>query len=268
MEIGFVYIITTKLYEPLDIFKIGCTKNIEQRLKTINATRTAFDKFYISNCIKTFHYFKLESGLHHILQKFRLNNEFFQCSINTIDEAISEYVSKNVFLLHDDQILQEAENKNLKWFPKNDTFSIMDLPTPLNGWSTPEIFFNETTLIEEIKQWISIFDKYNLYKFLHPSHFNRIITHFKINRAVIEEEENVEGVEEKDIIEEDISEEMNRLFICQNDKSIETFVEGGQISKLWLTADKVIVEGVEEKDIIEEDISEEMNRLFICQNNK
>ncbi len=47
MEVGCVYIITTQLYEPLDIYKIGCTKDINRRLKTMNASRTSFDKFLL-----------------------------------------------------------------------------------------------------------------------------------------------------------------------------------------------------------------------------
>jgi T5orf172 domain len=204
MEIGFVYIITTKLYEPLDIFKIGCTKNIEQRLKTINATRTTFDKFYIVNCIKTFHYFKLEGGLHQILRKYRLNNEFFQCSVEKIEEAISEYVNNNVFLLHDDKIAEEAENRNLKWLPKGNMFSIAN-----NG---VEIYFNETRLIEEIKQWISIFDKHDLYRFLHESHFYTIIAHLKDNFKYPCDDMT------------DISIEMNKLF-AGSEKDIEYDLE-------------------------------------------
>jgi hypothetical protein len=198
MEVGFVYIITTKLYEPLDIFKIGCTKDLDRRLKSLNATRTSFDQFYVVNCLKTFNYFNLETSLHRLLKKFRLKNEFFQCPLNTIEEAITEYVNKNVYLLHDDKISEEAQKKNLKWYPESNTFSIYD-----NGI---EIFFNEKIFIQEITTWISMFDKYNLYQFLHSSHFDRIINHLKINH-------NVNGFNDMDLDNFDISKEMNKLFI-------------------------------------------------------
>lgn len=208
MEAGFVYIITTKLYEPLDIFKIGCTKNIDQRLKGMNATRTVFDKFYAVNTIKTFHYFKLEQGLHKILSRYRLNNEFFQCTIQTIDEAIHKYVEDNVFLLHDDKIVQDAEERHLKWFPEKNMFS-----TNHNGL---EIFFNETRFIDELKQWISVFDMYNLYRFLHDSHFYGIISHLKsqFQVSLLSPTSNKEEKDDEDIsADEDISTELNKLFI-------------------------------------------------------
>ncbi len=157
MEVGCVYIITTQLYEPLDIYKIGCTKDINRRLKTMNASRTSFDKFFIVNQIQTFHYFKLEQGLHKLLKKYRLNNEFFQCNVNIIENAISDYANNNVFMLHDDKIAHVAIEKKLKWFQKNNLFSITDMNL--------EIFLNESSLINEIKQWLSVFDKHNYINF-------------------------------------------------------------------------------------------------------
>jgi hypothetical protein len=174
---------------------------MDQRLKGMNATRTLFDKFYAVNTIKTFHYFKLEQGLHKILAKHRLNNEFFQCTIETIDEAIHKYVDENVFLLHDDKIVQDAEERHLKWFSEKNMFS-----TNFNGI---EIFFNETRFIDELKQWISVFDMYNLYRFLHNSHFYRIIAHLKLQFQVHETNE----VSEDD---DDISTELNKLFITED----------------------------------------------------
>lgn len=182
MEVGCVYIITTQLYEPLDIYKIGCTKDINRRLKTMNASRASFDKFFIVNQIQTFHYFKLEQGLHKLLQKYRLNNEFFQCNVDIIENAISNYANTNVFMLHDDKIAHVAIEKKLKWFQKNNLFSITD--------NNLEIFLNESSLINEIKQWLSVFDKHNLYKFLHPSHFYSIISYLK-TVCIQNDEENL-----------------------------------------------------------------------------
>jgi hypothetical protein len=178
------------LYEPLDIFKIGCTKNLDRRLKTMNASRTEFDKFFVVNRINTFHYFKLERGLHKLLLKHRLNNEFFQCPLNLIENALREYANLHPFLLHDDRIIQEAENKNLKWYPEKNIFSIQDESNfPGNG---VEIFFNEARLIQEILLWISIFDKYNLHRFLHTNHFDGIISYLKNNF-----QENITSLMEK-----------------------------------------------------------------------
>lgn len=208
MEVGYVYIITTKLYEHIDIYKIGCTKNMDQRLKTMNATRVQdLDKFYAVNVIKTFHYFKLECGLHNILKKFRLNNEFFQCPIDTIEDAISQYVNENVFMLHDDKISEEACDRNLKWFPSRNMFSLTQ-----NG---TEVYLNEKRLIEELKQWISEFDRCGLYKFLHDNHFCRIIIYLKDN--FVQPKTNILNTS-------DISDDMNSLFISNND----VFVKGGK----------------------------------------
>jgi hypothetical protein len=197
MEVGCVYIITTKLYEPLDIFKIGCTKNLEKRLKTMNASRTEFDKFFVVNRINTFHYFKLERGLHKLLWKSRLNNEFFQCPLDKIENAMREYANLHPFLLHDDRIVQEAENKNLKWYPEKNVFSIQDAAEKESGSEKGgvEIFLNETRLIQEILLWISIFDKYNFHRFLHTNHFDGIISYLK-NVYNVNSQENMTSLME------------------------------------------------------------------------
>jgi hypothetical protein len=106
-----------------------------------------------------------------------------------------------VFLLHDDKIVQDAEERHLKWFSEKNMFS-----TNFNGI---EIFFNETRFIDELKQWISVFDMYNLYRFLHNSHFYRIIAHLKLQFQVHETNE----VSEDD---DDISTELNKLFITED----------------------------------------------------
>ncbi len=80
-----------------------------------------------------------------MLKKYRLNNEFFQCNVNIIENAISDYANNNVFMLHDDKIAHVAIEKKLKWFQKNNLFSITDMNL--------EIFLNESSLINEIKQW-------------------------------------------------------------------------------------------------------------------
>ncbi len=65
------------LYEPLDIYKIGCTKDINRRLKTMMLVELLLINFLLLIKYQTFHYFKLEQGLHKLLKKDRLNNEVF-----------------------------------------------------------------------------------------------------------------------------------------------------------------------------------------------
>ncbi len=52
---------------------------------------------------------------------------FFQCNVNIIENAISDYANNNVFMLHDDKIAHVAIEKKLKWFQKNNLFSITDM---------------------------------------------------------------------------------------------------------------------------------------------
>jgi hypothetical protein len=109
-----------------------------------------------------------------------------------------------VFLLHDDKIVQDAEERHLKWFSEKNMFS-----TSFNGI---EIFFNETRFIDELKQWISVFDMHNLYRFLHDSHFYKIIAHLKSQFQVREDfSDKSPAVSEED--DDDISAELNKLFI-------------------------------------------------------
>ncbi len=42
-----------------------------------------------------------------------------------------------------------------------------------------EIFLNESSLINEIKQWLSVFDKHNLYKFFTSKSFLQYCIIFK-----------------------------------------------------------------------------------------
>ncbi len=54
---------------------------------------------------------------------------------------------------------------------KNNLFSITDMNV--------EIFLNESSLINEIKQWLSVFDKHNLYNFYIQVIFYNIVSYLK-----------------------------------------------------------------------------------------
>ncbi len=138
---------------------------------------------------------------------------FFQCNVNIIENAISDYANNNVFMLHDDKIAHVAIEKKLKWFQKNNLFSITDMNL--------EIFLNESSLINEIKQWLSVFDKHNLYKFLHPSHFYNIVSYLKTVCIQNDDEE------------ECLINEMNMLSINNKDSNVSEYLSK-QIDNLKL----------------------------------
>ncbi len=75
-----------------------------------------------------------------------------------------------------------------------------------------EIFLNESSLINEIKQWLSVFDKHNLYKFLHPSHFYNIVSYLKTVCIQNDDEE------------ECLINEMNMLSINNKDSNVSEYL--------------------------------------------
>lgn len=193
-ELGYVYVITTKTYECREIYKIGCTKDVKGRLKNLNATRLTSDEFYIKLCVGTHNYFKLESELHKYLAKYRLNNEFFKCSVDIIEHSIAVFANNNVSTLHFDKIFLKAKEHNLRWFPEKQLFSLKD--------DSARVFLSEQMLVDEIKLWISDFDLYSLHQYFHPNHFTSIILDLKrtFNHRDID-------------IVEDLSYELNKLFL-------------------------------------------------------
>jgi len=200
MELGYVYVITTNLYFKENVYKIGCTKNLYNRLKSINATRLERDKFFIKMFWQTKHYYNLETGLHNSLKQYRQNNEFFQCSYDIIETALSNYLSQQPRdYIFDDAVLIPAQSRNLKWFEKENMFTIEE--------ENIEIRMNEDVLLKEIQKWIYLFGNEKIFKFAHTSFWEKYIMMLKSNFAV-----NKNNHEDHEEIFNDISEELSKLF--------------------------------------------------------
>lgn len=88
---SLVYIISTPSYEKKNIYKIGYTTNLDQRLKEFNTTRLEDDEFQI---YKTYSikpsYHQLETLIHKQFNINRIKNELFQIKdLNEIDNYVS-----------------------------------------------------------------------------------------------------------------------------------------------------------------------------------
>ena len=225
MELGYVYVITTNLYFKENVYKIGCTKNLYNRLKSINATRLERDKFFIKMFWQTKHYYNLENGLHNALKQYRQNNEFFQCSYDIIETALSNYLSQQPRdYIFDDAVLIPAQCRNLKWFEKENMFTIeeenimgrTELCSQASQAHRPksrgmEIRMNEDALLTEIQKWIYLFGNEKLLKFAHSSFWEKYIVMLKSNFAV-NDMKNKYHEEICDLLDDDISKELSTLF--------------------------------------------------------
>ncbi len=206
MELGYVYVITTNLYLKENVFKIGCTKKLYNRLKSINATRLKSDKFFIKMFWQTKHYYNLECGLHNELKQYRQNNEFFQCSYDIIETALSTYLSKQSRdYIFDDAVLIPAQSRNLKWFEKEKVFTIEE---KLESSNSIQITMNEDMLLKEVETWIYLFGNEQLLKFAHSSFWDKYLWMLKLNFAV-NTDEHTNSTSSDD---EDFSDELSTLF--------------------------------------------------------
>jgi len=205
---GCVYVITTQDYEKSNIYKIGCTSNLSKRLKTLNATRIDNDKFKIKTTIHTMTYYELELGIHKILYKYRLNNEFFRCPyfkiINAIREFSKSHPSSFIFF---DVILYTAHKNKLTF--ESGIWSCLDDNIHCN--------FNDDNMILQIKKWLINYDKYTVFtKFAHYSFWEDILQTLK----------DYFNVQDSEYINFDISENdvdyLCRKFNCSIDINLQT----------------------------------------------
>ncbi len=85
---GVVYVVTTSFLQPNNLYKIGYTKNFEQRLKTFNQYRHSSEPQYFAVALySTSNAKKLETTIHKILKNYRDEGEFFQLDITKIKQA-------------------------------------------------------------------------------------------------------------------------------------------------------------------------------------
>lgn len=173
MKSGYVYAISTDLYKEKDIYKIGFTDNLERRMKQFNNTRTYDDQFYIVNCWKTVNYMNLETLIHRALADHHVKNELFQCPLDKINDTVRQIFKNDSFFIHYDLIIEEAERYKLKWHYK---YKYKYFSIESGGI---EIVMNDKSIVDEVKKWISVNDKYNLYRFISSSYFNDLVGFLK-----------------------------------------------------------------------------------------
>lgn len=89
---GVVYVITNSFLESDNIYyKIGYTKNFQQRLDTFNEYRHSREpQFYPVALFSTSDAKKLETTVHKKLKDFRSEGEFFECNLSVINEAFKD----------------------------------------------------------------------------------------------------------------------------------------------------------------------------------
>jgi hypothetical protein len=182
MKVGYVYVISTDLYKTRNIYKIGFSDNLERRLKQFNNTRTHDDQYYIVNYWKTVKYMTLETCIHHALKEHKLKNELFECPLDKINNTVKNIIDTNSFLTHHDLIIKNADKYNVKWHKKHNYFSM--------EFEDIEVRMNDQIIITELKSWISVNDKYDLYRFICPAYFDDLISFLK-SRYIYDEIDKV-----------------------------------------------------------------------------
>ncbi|AIE47749.1 bro [Peridroma alphabaculovirus] len=95
-DLGCVYIITNDLYEKLNLYKIGYTHNLKDRLSELNVA-SAYD-FRPVLVVPTEHCRRLESLLHSKYNEQRVKREFFQLTDDNL-RTLTEFC--NCFVLNE-----------------------------------------------------------------------------------------------------------------------------------------------------------------------
>jgi hypothetical protein len=171
MKSGYVYVISTDLYAERDIYKIGFTDNLVRRLKDFNNTRTYDDQYYLVNYWKSVKYKTLETRIHQALINYRHKNELYICPLDIINKTMKSILDKDSFFSHYDLVIIGADYKKVQWHKQDKYFSVEQ-----DGL---RVMMNEDNMKQELRNWISINDKYNLYQFICSSHFDELIYFLK-----------------------------------------------------------------------------------------
>jgi hypothetical protein len=104
---GFVYLIEDKVN---NIYKIGTTKNLNKRIKSLQTGNP--NELYIKFSFETKYPFRLESLLHRKFKQYHYLNEWYQLPTNIVEDI------ENIFTNTNDMIyIMESNtffNKNLK----------------------------------------------------------------------------------------------------------------------------------------------------------
>lgn len=165
---GFVYVITTRLYEKEQIYKIGCTKNLEKRLQSLNGSRLEGDKYYVKIHWRTFDYFKLESVLHNLLNLYNVHNEFYKCSLDTIIKTLNQYFISSYRTYIYDLVYAFSVDKNVTWEINEMAFYYGNKKISNKG------------LIKKLKKYMKPYDRYDLNKFVNDETYYNYLEFIKI----------------------------------------------------------------------------------------
>ena len=94
---GFIYILTNLCYEIQDIYKVGKTINLNNRLSNYNTPKVEKDKYQYVYSIKSNNIDDLEKYIHNHpkLKEFKTNNELYKIKFNDLKNIIIEI--KNEF---------------------------------------------------------------------------------------------------------------------------------------------------------------------------
>lgn len=142
---NYVYIITTDNYLNEKIYKVGCSSNIERRLKQFNSTRIQSDFFRIVYLFPTVNMYALEARIHSLLANDRLNNEFFK--IQNVDSLINLITNTEL------SILDRHLTFSIFYYRQNPVYSF-----------------------DEIKNFVISQSKFNLARFCSKQHWCNLFT--------------------------------------------------------------------------------------------
>jgi hypothetical protein len=90
-EVGYIYCVSNPMF-PVNDYKIGCTKNIKERLNSLSNT-SLYEPFNLEFCKLVKNYKQCEQNIHKSLDKYRIkkNREFFNVDINIIKKEFDKY---------------------------------------------------------------------------------------------------------------------------------------------------------------------------------
>jgi hypothetical protein len=105
----FVYVLTSKRYYKLNLFKIGKTANLKSRLSTYNTGNALSDdeQFFLCS-IKTSDSRGLEKQLHRVLNAYRFNREWYRIHASDLIKTVN-FVSnqQDALRIHVNQLISD-----------------------------------------------------------------------------------------------------------------------------------------------------------------
>lgn len=96
---GYMYIATNLIYRERNIYKIGYTNDIINKLIKLNTNRLKFEQFYFVKIYKVHNMFSIQNYVYKKLQKYIINYPYVNCDLKIIIDIMNNIDSK---LLSDD----------------------------------------------------------------------------------------------------------------------------------------------------------------------